>query len=757
MRSVHAAAALVCILSCTTCLALEPIQLTVDEPTAGGGKGVPVTTGMLFPKGALKSAQALRLFDAVGTPVCVQAVETSKWWIDGSVRAVVLDFQADLDAQGKATMSLHATGEGNVPVLKATIEAKAAADRIEIASGPLRLEVSKAAVAASVLYGGERTVIEGANAGLYLRTGDGKVYREVAEGRVVTLEEDGPMRAAIKVTGLLKAEGDARQFAFTTRYHVYAGQPFIRCATTFRYLAVPYDYRQNRAKRIAEERATDIVWTGWGWDVASGPAAKSAVAIRDAVLLEPKAVRVDGATTHVVLWEVPEGAPELKLRGGFASRVNEFVLAFGATAEDAGKLAAARVSPARAFATPEYYCAAGYVNTRPYSMEKHGPFESIVDRWLGRAMKGTPLTGEMHYGDTAGWSLPPWKHICYGMNQDLGHPFAVAFMRTGDRKYFDFLDAFARHVRIDNVVREMAGKGGGITSCLPWSGNSWHTAYYEAAMAQEPLKKNTMMDDSCPPAEGGCAGLPRINAQGAFDHYLLTGDRFSLDVAMDLSAYAIYLHRLGPLPAHHADNARAFRNFVTMIANRYRTTGDPEAKAALDKFVADNAKRHYLEQEFHWGAGLWGDPPAKNQDFSWAVGLEGFGIVRGLAYFIEDTGSTEAKAFAVDVVKRYWEAYEKYCPDLVKDLNEGKRDRKTFHRWTMIAAALAQAGQYSGDKVWFTRASNAWAAACADQKAADAVTFYYSAKLDYWGYCLYAEYGVEYLPFLDAQTGTKKD
>jgi hypothetical protein len=458
--------------------------------------------------------------------------------------------------------------------------------------------------------------------------------------------------------------------------------------------------------------------------------------------------------TTVVLWEPPEGAPDLKIRGGFASRINEFVLTFAKSPEDAGKLAAATLSPVRAFATPDTYCSAGYVNTLPRRPGKYEAFEKVVDRWLARAMKDTPMRGEMDFGDTAGWSLPPWKHICYGMIHDLGHPFTVAFFRTGDRKYFDFLDAFARHVRIDNTIREMA-KQGGITSSLPWSCNNWHIAYFEDGPTQALLKKGDMMSDSCPPASGGCVGLPRINATGAFDHYLLTGDRFSLEAAMDLSAYALVIHRIGALPAHHADNGRAFRNFVNMLASRYRVTGDEESKAALLKFFADCKRTHFLEKEKRWAFGAWGEPPSKNQPFAWAVAMESPGLIRGLNNFIEDTGSPEAKEFLVDLMQQYWDMFEKYTPDLVKALNEGDTSNKQIHRWTEITAALGHAYVYTGDKTWLERAKKAWAMSCRDMKAADAVTFYYSMKLDNWGYDMYVEYCPEFLPILEKAEGGK--
>ena len=86
------------------------IVLSVDEPGLAGQKDVPVTTGLPLAKGVLKSVDTVRELDAAGKPVPAQVGVLSKWWTDESIRALALDFQADLDDSGKALMRRSSSG-----------------------------------------------------------------------------------------------------------------------------------------------------------------------------------------------------------------------------------------------------------------------------------------------------------------------------------------------------------------------------------------------------------------------------------------------------------------------------------------------------------------------------------------------------------------------------------------------------------------------------------------------------------------------
>ncbi|MBM4048051.1 MAG: hypothetical protein FJ279_23360 [Planctomycetes bacterium] len=82
------------------------IPLHVDEPAGVERVGFPMSTGIPFPKGALTSTDNVRVLNPAKQEVSCQVKALSKW-LDGSVRWLLVDFQADVAANGKATYFLE--------------------------------------------------------------------------------------------------------------------------------------------------------------------------------------------------------------------------------------------------------------------------------------------------------------------------------------------------------------------------------------------------------------------------------------------------------------------------------------------------------------------------------------------------------------------------------------------------------------------------------------------------------------------------
>ena len=80
---------------CCVTVANEPIRLTIDDP-AGLKADWPLTAGVPFPKGALKSEANVRLVDGAGKEAPCQVDKTATW-LDGSVRWVLVSFRGRTD------------------------------------------------------------------------------------------------------------------------------------------------------------------------------------------------------------------------------------------------------------------------------------------------------------------------------------------------------------------------------------------------------------------------------------------------------------------------------------------------------------------------------------------------------------------------------------------------------------------------------------------------------------------------------------
>ena len=62
---------------------------------------------------------------------------------------------------------------------------------------------------------------------------EGRRYTEPRAGRQIEIEESGPVRIVVKVTGRHQGEAATRLFAYTNRFTFYAGSPLVRLQYTW--------------------------------------------------------------------------------------------------------------------------------------------------------------------------------------------------------------------------------------------------------------------------------------------------------------------------------------------------------------------------------------------------------------------------------------------------------------------------------------------------------------------------------------------
>ena len=131
--------ALVCYLPITAIFAAE-VRLTVEEPAGVERQQWPVSSGIPLAQGALRDDQAAALFDAAGREVPLQT-ETLARWPDGSVRWLLLDFQIDLAAKEKKTLTLRYGADVRRAAVENPVRVTKQADgTVVIEPGPVRLE-----------------------------------------------------------------------------------------------------------------------------------------------------------------------------------------------------------------------------------------------------------------------------------------------------------------------------------------------------------------------------------------------------------------------------------------------------------------------------------------------------------------------------------------------------------------------------------------------------------------------------------------
>jgi len=221
------------------------VRLAVEEPAGVTRQQWPVSSGIPLAQGALRDERAAALFDAAGKEVPLQSESLARW-PDGSIRWLLLDFQIDLAARDKKTLTLRYGPEVRRAAVPAPVRVTKQADgKILIEPGPVRLEFDPAAFfpqGTAWLPAG----VAGRNADqrlTYNCTADGVRLEDAQEGYFrpfgpdkppaeFAIEQAGPVRACFCARGWHYAD-DSRMFRYVARIHAWRGQPYVRVFYTF--------------------------------------------------------------------------------------------------------------------------------------------------------------------------------------------------------------------------------------------------------------------------------------------------------------------------------------------------------------------------------------------------------------------------------------------------------------------------------------------------------------------------------------------
>ncbi|MEW5767291.1 MAG: fibronectin type III domain-containing protein, partial [bacterium] len=181
------------------------IGLTVEERAGVARTHWPVTSGLPLPKGMLTASGTLYSGGIQARPL--------SHWDDGSVKWLLVDFQADVAANGTAGYNL-ATGAYSASPLKAEEDA----GKITVVTGPLRLMVSKTT---GNLFDGvwmdkntdgqfvpsEQIVPSNPYDGAIITDAAGKrFYSSLGPVETTEIVEKGPLKVVIRIQGGFRSE-----------------------------------------------------------------------------------------------------------------------------------------------------------------------------------------------------------------------------------------------------------------------------------------------------------------------------------------------------------------------------------------------------------------------------------------------------------------------------------------------------------------------------------------------------------------------
>ncbi len=635
------------------------VPLTVEEPSGVERSQWPVTSGIPFAQGALVGDQAAALFDAAGSEIPLQTESLARW-PDGSVRWLLLDFQIDLAAKQKKALTLRYGDVRRAAVEKPIRVTRQPDGKVTIETGPVRLQYDpkrffpqgEAWLTAGTdgRQADRRLTINCQADGVALRDAEGRSYSPhypTEPPAEITIEQSGPVRACIRVSGwhgtASTETGDSKMFRYVARIHAWRGRPWIRVFYTF------INDRQNALTANVRELELRFwvrgVGAGWrddnllggktvregqlfqvdenhylldgspagkracGWAAIGSEDGGLAVGLREFWQNWPKAIEVDrGCVRLGLLPELPKGLYDGRpleeesklyyaLRDGTYSfkvgmaKTHEFYVNYLSGPPDRERLGAffeAAEEPLLATAEP------AYVSTTmapgdfpPADPRKYAGYDAWVDRMmdahLARREKNREY-GLLNWGDWHGERQVNWGNLEY----DLAHGMLVQYLRTGDRRYFLRGEQAARHHIDVDVVHAVNPHLKNPWGPPPQVGEVWlhcvgHTGGYY---------DNAPLQVSRTYQMGHSTNFGHVWVGGDLEYYYLTGDRRAREVAIEI-ADAMVRH----CPTAYGTHIRALGWPIVLVLNAYEATGE---KKYLD---AATACWEVLEKNIDWQRG----------------------------------------------------------------------------------------------------------------------------------------------------------
>ncbi len=216
-----------------------------------GAKGVqydrtPLTFGVPFGDGQLRSDTPVRLVDAGGRALPTQVQPLAFWNKDRKyVKWLLVDTQASPVENGKGELYLEYPAAAPAPQPAHPLRLSQAAGQIRVDTGQLRLKLRssfpgrdrKLLLGCQVRTGaGWRSVLgKRGGAFAYMQDQHGNTYdsRSVGPAPRVVVEESGPLRACIRVEGHHAAKQGKSFCPYILRIHLLAGRADLRIHHTF--------------------------------------------------------------------------------------------------------------------------------------------------------------------------------------------------------------------------------------------------------------------------------------------------------------------------------------------------------------------------------------------------------------------------------------------------------------------------------------------------------------------------------------------
>jgi PcRGLX-like N-terminal RIFT barrel domain len=197
------------------------IPIHIDDPT-GFAASWPLTCGVPFNQGTLKSAQGLSVEDAQGASVPCQ-IDTTATWLDGSVRWVLASFT------GQPGKRYFLRTKGKPASVKGVTVARRGTNTV-IDTGVASFQIGDLDALIAEANVGGRVILRGAGRGAYVVDNQGRKARLGGAGSEMTsrFEVQGPMWTVLRREGWYVTDDGVRIARGIVWMHFYGGSQNVK-------------------------------------------------------------------------------------------------------------------------------------------------------------------------------------------------------------------------------------------------------------------------------------------------------------------------------------------------------------------------------------------------------------------------------------------------------------------------------------------------------------------------------------------------
>lgn len=208
-----------------------PIVLEADQPDSVGPRyREPVTVGIPIPRGRLFPGAAVRLIDDAEAhrPVQLRILEK---WSDGSIRWLLVDFQADLDGRCSQYLLADASSVAPAPDHWKPLTVTQDERCVVLDTGAATFVVDPSCFPFARVECSGRQIINGHHTSFELEDSSGTTRSATIDS--VVIEETGPLRVCLRAEGRFES-AEASPLLMTVRLNFFSGSPCVRFSVTLR-------------------------------------------------------------------------------------------------------------------------------------------------------------------------------------------------------------------------------------------------------------------------------------------------------------------------------------------------------------------------------------------------------------------------------------------------------------------------------------------------------------------------------------------